>query len=102
MPENFDEHIAGATHIFKHDLETGACQRHDFGTGRFPGEFVFVPGPVDAAEDNGWLIGLVVDMQRSITDLAIIDARAMEAEPIATINIPHRVPAGFHGNWVAD
>jgi carotenoid cleavage dioxygenase-like enzyme len=102
LPESFDKHADGATHIFKHDLKSGTRQCHDFGVGRFPGEFVFVPGPVDAAEDNGWLIGLVVDMQRSITDLAIIDARAMEAEPIATITIPHRVPAGFHGNWVAD
>jgi carotenoid cleavage dioxygenase len=102
LPGAFDEQTDGATHIFKHDLETGARRRHDFGIGRFPGEFVFVPRRVNAAEDDGWLIGFVVDMHRSITDLVIIDARAIEAEPVATITIPHRVPAGFHGNWVAE
>ena len=33
----------GATRLFKHDLETGTRQVHDFGPGRHPGEFVFVP-----------------------------------------------------------
>ncbi len=101
-PETANEYLAGATHVLKHDLETGARQLHDFGTGRFPGEFVFVPHRADAPEDDGWVISFVVDMQRSVTELAILDARAVETEPVATITIPHRVPAGFHGNWVAD
>jgi 8'-apo-carotenoid 13,14-cleaving dioxygenase len=102
LPKIADEHWAGATFILKHDLNTGTRQLHDFGAGRFPGEFVFVPRHADAAEDEGWVIGLVVDMQRGETDLAILDAQAIEAEPVATTTIPHRVPAGFHGNWVAD
>ena len=75
-------------------------ETHDFGQGRFPGEFVFVPASVDAAEDEGWLIGLVVDSNQQTTDLAILDARAITGEPVATIHLPHRVPPGFHGNWV--
>ena len=23
-------------------------------------------------------------------------------EPVASIHLPHRIPPGFHGNWVAD
>ena len=90
----------GATHLFKHDLESGARQTHDFGADRYPGEFVFVPRHAEAAEDEGWLIGLVVDMARQITDLAILDAARFEDAPVATIRIPHRVPPGFHGNWL--
>jgi carotenoid cleavage dioxygenase len=97
-----ERQIDGATHIFRHDLESGARQQHEFGTDRFPGEFIFVPRHPDAEEDDGWLIGFVVDMRHSSTDLAILDARAIEEEPVATIRIPHRVPAGFHGNWIAD
>jgi len=36
------------------------------------------------------------------TDLAILDARAFEAPPLARIRIPHIVPPGFHGNWITD
>lgn len=100
LPEAFADQLVGATHIFKHDLEAGTRQRHDFGRKRFPGEFVFVPRHPDAAEDEGWLVGFVVDMERNATDLAILDARAFAAEPVATVRIPHRVPAGFHGNWI--
>jgi carotenoid cleavage dioxygenase len=90
----------GGTRLFKHDLETGTRQRHEFGAGHYPGEFVFVPAHADAAEDEGWLIGLVVNAAEETTDLVILDAQAFESEPVASIRIPHRVPPGFHGNWV--
>ena len=91
----------GESFILKHDLETGAREVHDFGAGRYPGEFVFVPAHAEAAEDEGWLIGLVVDLPRETTDLVILDARDFARAPVASIRLPHRVPPGFHGNWVA-
>ncbi|TPG12725.1 carotenoid oxygenase family protein [Sphingomonas oligophenolica] len=96
-----DEFQIGATALYKHDLETGARSTHEFGAGRHPGEFVFVPAHDDAAEDEGYLIGLVVDLPRDRTDLVILDARRLGADPVASVRIPHRVPPGFHGNWVA-
>ena len=33
-------------------------------------------------------------------DLVILDAANFEAKPQATITIPHRIPPGFHGNWM--
>lgn len=87
--------------LFKHDLETGIRQVHDFGPDRHPCEFVFVPAHADAGEDEGWLIGLVIDAAAGTTDLTILDARDFEGEPQATIRLPHIVPPGFHGNWVA-
>ena len=89
------------TRLYKHDLEAGTRQTHDFGPQRHPGEFVFVPASPLSAEDEGWLIGLVIDMGAETTELAILDAQSFEADPVATIRIPHRIPPGFHGNWVA-
>ncbi len=86
--------------LFKHDLETGKRQVHGFGPDRHPGEFVFVPAHAEAQEDEGWLIGLVIDTRTDTTDLVILDARNFEGEAQASIRIPHRVPPGFHGNWV--
>jgi carotenoid cleavage dioxygenase len=101
LPEGGIEEFIGATCLYKHDLEAGTRQVHDFGPGRYPGEFVFVPAHEGAEEDEGWLIGLVVNYPEDTTDLVILDARAFEAGPRASIRIPHRVPPGFHGNWVA-
>ncbi len=90
------------TTLIKHDLQSGQKQVRNFGANRHPGEFVFVPRHEDAAEDEGWLIGLVVDMNDDTTDLIILNADDMLGDPQAIIHLPHRVPPGFHGNWVAD
>lgn len=100
LPDTVDAAFIGATHILKHDLQTGERLVHDFGADRHPGEFVFVPAHAGAGEDEGWLVGLMVDMAADATDLAIIDARDFAGPPVASVRIPHRVPPGFHGNWI--
>lgn len=86
--------------LLKHDLQTGARQVHDFGPRHYPGEFVFAPAHAAAAEDEGWLIGFVVNELEQTTDLAIIDAMDFASAPCAKVHIPHRIPPGFHGNWL--
>ncbi|MBC2778055.1 8'-apo-carotenoid 13,14-cleaving dioxygenase [Parasphingopyxis marina] len=87
------------TRLFKHDLDAGTREVHDFGPHRHPGEFVFVPR--GDGEDEGWLVGLVIDMTDDTTELAILDAANFTAPPVGTVRLPHRIPPGFHGNWVA-
>jgi carotenoid cleavage dioxygenase-like enzyme len=86
--------------LYKHDLKTGTRQSHDFGPNRHPCEFMFVPARADAAEDEGWLFGFVIDAKAKTTDLVILDARNFEGPPQASIRVPHVIPPGFHGNWV--
>ena len=100
IPEDGNAQFIGATKLYKHDLETGTRHVHDFGPGRHPGEFVFVPAGPDAAEDEGWMVGLVIDKAAETTDLVMLDARNFEDAPVGSIRIPHRVPPGFHGNWL--
>jgi carotenoid cleavage dioxygenase-like enzyme len=100
LPETADPAFLGANGLFKHDLQTGLRNVHNFGPHCYPGEFVFVPAHADAAEDEGWLIGLVINAVDHTTDLAILDARDFEGAPRATIHVPHRIPPGFHGNWL--
>jgi carotenoid cleavage dioxygenase-like enzyme len=98
-PPDGDPQLAGATRLYKHDIETGTRRVHEFGEDHRPGEFVFVPAGAAAEEDEGWLIGLVVNTADDTTDFTILDARAFEAPPLAAIRLPHRIPPGFHGNW---
>jgi len=100
LPERFAPAEFGADHLFKHDLRLGRRWRHEFGAGRVAGEFAFVPRHAQAAEDEGWLVGLVIDREREATELAILDAQDFEAPPVARVHIPHRVPPGFHGAWI--
>lgn len=45
-------------------------------------------------------MGLVTNLAENSTELRILDARTLEDQ--ASIALPRRVPAGFHGNWVPD
>jgi carotenoid cleavage dioxygenase len=61
-----------------------------------------VPRSETGAEDDGWLIGLVINRAADTTDLVILNADDFTGTPQAVIHLPHRIPPGFHGNWVAD
>ena len=97
-PDQLD--MAG-NELFKHDLKTGDTAIRNFGDNRHPGEFVFVPRSAEADEDDGWLIGLVIDMNNETTELHILKANDFTGEPQAVIHVPHRIPPGFHGNWIS-
>jgi carotenoid cleavage dioxygenase len=102
LPETASPAFLSGDSLFKHDLKTGVRSVHSFGPDRYPGEFVFVPAHADAAEDEGWLIGLVVNAIDQTTDLVIVDARDFAGPPLAIVHLPHRIPPGFHGNWLPD
>jgi carotenoid cleavage dioxygenase-like enzyme len=91
--------------LVRYDLSTGDAVEHAFGTAESPGgpgEAVFVPSTAGPADENsGWYIGYVYDPVRDGSDLVIIDASDFAAQPVARINLPQRVPFGFHGNWIA-
>jgi len=101
LPETREPGFIAANSLLKHDLQTGGRHVHDFGAYRYPGEFVFAPAHAAAGEDEGWLIGLVINETDQTTDLEIIDARDFAGSPCARVHIPLRIPPGFHGNWLA-
>jgi carotenoid cleavage dioxygenase len=99
---NTDDAFTTAS-ILKHDLDRGTTEAHDFGTGRAPGEFVFVPrAERTTSEDDGWLMGYVYDATTDTSDLVVLDALDVAGAPVATVHLPRRVPFGFHGSWIAD
>jgi carotenoid cleavage dioxygenase-like enzyme len=96
--------------LLKFDLDHQKVQKHSFGEGRYGGEGVFVPRPGATAEDDGWLLTFVHDEVQDTSELVIVSTQEMVDEAItnqgkslctARIQIPQRVPYGFHGTWVA-
>ena len=65
-----------------------------------PTEPVFVPR--SSEEGDGYILTVVYRTQEDRSDIVILDAQQIDAEPLALIKIPHRIPFGFHGNFIAD
>ena len=86
----------------KYDLQTGETWAHQLVTGCQGGEPVFVPAQGASAEDDGYLLSFVYDPSANKSELVIVDANSMADEPVARVHLPNRVPAGFHGSWIAD
>ena len=89
------------TAVKKYDFERGTAETRRFGAENGVGEPLFVPRGEGAAEDDGWVLVLAYDHARNTSDFYILDARDVRGEPVAVVHLPHRVPYGFHGNWVA-
>jgi carotenoid cleavage dioxygenase len=87
--------------VHKYDLERGTCEVRDCGAGNGVGEPLFVPRHPDAAEDDGYVLVLVYNSACNASEFLILDARNIAGDPVASVRLPHRVPYGFHGNWVA-
>jgi len=86
--------------LIKHDFQQGTSQFHPFGQGRYGGDPSFVPRPGATAEDDGWLLNFVHDLNNDRSELVVIDAQNFTNQPVARILIPQRVPYGFHSVWV--
>ncbi len=88
--------------LVRHDLERGTSEVRSFGSGAQVGEAVFVPRAPDAAEDDGWVMVLVYDAASQTSALHLLNGADIGGEAQAVVQLPQRVPAGFHGNWVPD
>jgi carotenoid cleavage dioxygenase-like enzyme len=93
---------AFANALLKHDLTNGTTQAHEFGRDATVGEAVFVPSSPDAGEDDGCVMAFVHNPDRGASDLVILAAQDFTSAPVATVQLPARIPLGFHGNWIAD
>jgi len=94
--------------IAKYDVDrreiVGTIEYENFGKfGSY--EAVFVPTEredVSAVqlEDEGYLVNVIWDKETDLSTLQIFDASTMSSEPIALIELPYRIPAGFHSNFI--
>ena len=64
------------------------------------GEPYYVPASDDADEGEGWVMTYLWDRTTDRSSLGIFDAQDVAAGPIAEVQLPVRVPFGFHGTWV--
>ncbi|PKA50879.1 9-cis-epoxycarotenoid dioxygenase NCED1, chloroplastic [Apostasia shenzhenica] len=86
----------------KVDLAGGEVRNFVYGDGKFGGEPYFVPATgssgAAACEDEGHVLALVHDERGGGSELIIVNAARMEME--ARVELPARVPYGFHGTFI--
>ncbi len=84
------------------DISTGISKQWYCGPVSGLQEPVFVPRADDAAEGDGYLMGLCNRYDQMATDLLILDAKHISDGPICTVKLPTRLRNGLHGNWISD
>lgn len=81
------------------DFQSGRTQLWEPGITNHCGEALFVPA--GAGEGEGWLLTFVHNHESDRSRLAILDALNIGRGPVAEIEMPQRVPYGFHATWIA-
>jgi carotenoid cleavage dioxygenase len=86
--------------LLRYDVRTNAVVHHRFPDGVIVGEPQFVPRPESLTEGDGWILALTYDVAHDRSELVVIDAEDFAARPVASVQLPRRVPAGLHGTWL--
>ncbi|CAF2092336.1 unnamed protein product [Rotaria magnacalcarata] len=87
--------------LIHYDLQTNQVEKFYYGDRKLSGEVIFVAKSATAPENDGWLLSYVHDLDCGNSQVFIIDSLNLKGQPVAVIDLPLRVPMGFHGNWLA-
>ncbi|MEP3889196.1 MAG: carotenoid oxygenase family protein [Hellea sp.] len=88
--------------ILCHDIETGEIESYDYGITSFAEEHLFVPRQNAQSENDGWLIGSVLDFSKQTTSINILNAQNLSDGPVAQYALSYSLPLGFHGTWIGN
>lgn len=89
--------------LIQHDARGASVSSQSY---TFPGldvigEPLFVADPDRAAGRGGWIMLVVYRNEEARSDIVILDAESIADGPIATIELPVRVPFGFHATFAS-
>jgi carotenoid cleavage dioxygenase len=85
--------------LVKHDLERGREEHYAFADGIFASETPMAPRLGSDAEDDGYLLTFVTDMNADRSECWIFAAQDLTAGPIARVALPERISSGTHACW---
>ena len=90
--------------LVRFDLHSGETQKWQHQAGGNVGEALYVPSENGAGlqEDAGYVLFPLYDANSDTSSLEIHDATDLAGGALASVKLPVRIPAGFHGNWFED
>lgn len=60
------------------------------------------PNNPAAEEDDGYLVAYLHDENSEETKFVVMDAKSPTLEVIAAVELPQRIPMGFHGLFLSE
>lgn len=101
-PSEPNRFAAGACYA-RVDHQTRAFKLWNAGKKVSLAEPVFAPRRFDAAEGDGYLLGVAYNLDENLrSDLVILDANHLDEGPIATVKLPVQATPQVHGWWVRE
>ncbi|XP_022867685.1 probable carotenoid cleavage dioxygenase 4, chloroplastic [Olea europaea var. sylvestris] len=98
--------------VVKLDVSVSESNRCDcivasrlYGEGCFGGEPFFVakePNNPSADEDDGYVVSYVHNEKTGESRFLVMDAKSPNLDIVAAVELPRRVPYGFHGLFVSE
>ena len=94
-----------------HDAAKATTELRRFSPGTVPSEAVFVADPNAAADPGGastdgtrpgWVLFFCFDERAGTSELVVLNALDFTGPPVAVIELPTKVPFGFHSSWIPD
>lgn len=95
-------HTLRFTGLVKYDNDTGQNTQWAYGENVYGSEAVFAPragATAGGPEDDGYVITLVTDANTWRSQCLVFDASDISQGPVARVQLPQRVPFGFHAHW---
>ncbi|XOV86778.1 MAG: carotenoid oxygenase family protein [Pseudomonadota bacterium] len=85
--------------IVRLDVNTGQRQIWQFPEGVYASESPMAPATDSQAEDDGYVLTYVTDMNRDSSSCLVFRADDIAAGPMANIALPQRICVGTHTYW---
>ena len=90
------------SHVLHYNMNNGSARKSWTPGAHYQlGEAVFAPRIGATEEGDGYLMVLGFNSETQKSEFFVLRANDLAAGPVATAYLPMRIPAGFHGSWVA-
>ena len=87
--------------MVRHDTLTGQEQFYRFPEGVFGSETAVAPRLGSTAEDDGYVVTLISDMNADASYAVVFDASDIASGPVCKLKLPERISSGTHSTWAA-
>ena len=86
--------------LVHYDRANNRVHTYEFADEMEIGEAVFAPSALSQSENDGYLMLFTYNGKTNQSEFLILDAKQLDKDPLAKIQLPRRVPNGLHGSWM--
>ncbi len=87
--------------LVKYNHQDRSCTRYDYEPSWFASEAPFARRLGASEEDDGYVVTIATNADTYASECWVFSAREIDRGPIARVELPSRVPTGFHAKWIA-